>query len=140
MQNQGFKAHEKGQSFNYFLIFRKIDWLCRADQTIDHFTDSNSQGISGTIIYISFIWHPDFENCASGKAAVTSGKSGLMCSTLKMLISVLSNRAVLANLERIFCLAMLCSTTIDVVKSILNLWIKIKLSWPRVFILKASQD
>ena len=37
-----------------------------------------------------------FESRASGEAAVTSGKSGLMSSALEMLISVLSNKAVLA--------------------------------------------
>ena len=61
----------------------------------DHLTHNNSKGISGNMISISLIWHPVFKNCATGEAAMTPGKSGLMYSTLMMLISVLSNKAVL---------------------------------------------
>ena len=65
-------------------------------------TYNNSQGISGKIISISLIWYPVFKNFASGEAAVTSGKSGLMCSALKMLISVLSDKAVLGYRHKDF--------------------------------------
>ena len=93
-KNQVFIAHEKRQFFSNSDFFGKMTDFGGLFYS-DHLTHNNSQGISGKIISISLIWHPVFKNCATGEAAMTSGKSGLMYSTLKMLISVLSNKAVL---------------------------------------------
>ena len=93
-KKQGSSAHEKGQFFSNFEFPGKMTDFAGLFWS-DHLTYNNSPGISGKIISISFIWNPVFRNCASGEAAVTSGKSGLMCSAFKMLISVLSNKAVL---------------------------------------------
>ena len=74
-------------------------------------TYNNSQGISGKIISISFIRYPFFKNCASGEAAFASGKSGLMCSALKMLTYVLSNKAALAQVNQLYAASSTDATT-----------------------------
>ena len=95
---KGSRAHEKGQFFSNFEFPRKMTDFAGLFWS-DHLTFNNSPGISGKKISISFIWNPVFRNRASGEAAVTSGKSGLMCSAFKMLISVLSNKAVLDSIK-----------------------------------------
>ena len=58
-------------------------------------TYNNPQGISRKTTSISFIWYQLFWIGASDEAYVTSGKSGLNFNALDLLISVLSNKAVL---------------------------------------------
>ena len=54
------------------------------------------------IIFISFIWYSFFWNCAMDEATMTSWKSGLILSSFKILISVLSNKAVLGSLKPVY--------------------------------------
>ena len=91
-KKQGSSAHEKGQFFSNFEFPGKMTDFAGLFWS-DHLTYNNSPGISGKIISISFICNPVFRNCVSGEAALTSKKSGLLCSAFKMLISVLSNKA-----------------------------------------------
>ena len=55
--------------------------------------------IIGKIIYVAFIWYLVVLCVPASLVTITSLKSGLILSSLKMLISVLSNKAVLGPIH-----------------------------------------
>ena len=65
----------------------------------NHMTHRDSWGIIGKIISVAFIWYLVVLNVTASLVTIASLKSGLILSALKMLISVLSNKAVLGVCE-----------------------------------------
>ena len=63
----------------------------------NHLTHRDSWGIIGKIISVAFIWYLVVLCVTASLVTITSWKSGLILSSLKMLISVLSNKAVLGT-------------------------------------------
>ena len=62
---------------------------------LNHMTHRDSWGIIGKIIFVAFIWYLVVLCVTASLVTIASWKSGLILSSLKMLISVLSNKAVL---------------------------------------------
>ena len=63
----------------------------------NYLTQGYSWGIIGKIISVAFIWYLAVLCVTASLVTIASWKSGLILSPLKMLISVLSNKAVLEN-------------------------------------------
>ena len=63
----------------------------------NYLTQGYSWGIIGKIISVAFIWYLVVLCVTDSLVTIASWKSGLILSTLKMLISVLSNKAVLGS-------------------------------------------
>ena len=86
-QKQVFSACEKGAFFSLLDIFGKMlnfaGLWCP-----NHLTYIDSWGIIGKIIFVSFIWYVFYWNCATCEAKMTSWKSGLILSALKMYIYI----------------------------------------------------
>ena len=96
-QNQVFSASEKGAFFSisvYFGIMPNFAGLWCPN----HLTHRDSWGIIKKIISVAFIWYLVVLCVTTSLVTIASWKSGLILSSLKMLISVLSNKAVLAIL------------------------------------------
>ena len=89
-----FGDQEKGPLFSHFQYFAKMPVFVRLLWP-HQLTYNNLQGISRKTMSISFIWYQLFWIGASDEAYVTSWKSGLNFNALDLLISVLSNKAVL---------------------------------------------
>ena len=64
-------------------------------------THRDSWGIIGKIISVAFIWYLEVFCVTAGLVTIASLKSGLILSSLKMLISVLSNKAVLDSTDEV---------------------------------------
>ena len=65
----------------------------------NHLTRRHSWGIIGKIISVAFIWYLVVLCMTVSLVTIASLKSGLILSSLKMLISFLSNKAVLASIH-----------------------------------------
>ena len=94
-QKQVFSACEKGVFFSvsvYFGNMPNFAGLCP-----NHVTHRDEWGIIAKIISIAFIWYLVELSVTASLVTIASRKSGLILSSLKMLISVL-NKAVLGSL------------------------------------------
>ena len=67
----------------------------------NYLTQGYSWGIIGKIISVAFIWYLVVLCVTDSLVTIASWKSGLILSTLKMLISVLSNKAALGTGYRV---------------------------------------
>ena len=93
-QKQVFSACEKGAFFSVSVYFGNMPNFAGL-WCPNHLTHRDSWGIIGKIISIAFIWYLVVLCVTASLVTITSWKSGLILSSLKMLISVLSNKAVL---------------------------------------------
>ena len=95
-QKQVFRACEKGAFFSVSVYFGKMPNFAGL-WCPNRLTHRDSWGIIGKIISIAFIWYLVVLCVTTSLVTIASWKSGLILSPLKMLISVLSNKAVLEN-------------------------------------------
>ena len=95
-QKQVFSACEKGAFFSVSVYFGNMPNFAGL-WCPNHLTHRDSWGIIGKIISIAFIWYLVVLCVTASLVTIASWKSGLILSSLKMLISVLSNKAVLAS-------------------------------------------
>ena len=89
-----FSACEKGAFFSVSVYFGKMLNFAGL-WCLNHVTHRDSWGIIGKIISVAFIWYLVGLCVTASLVTIASLKSGLILSSLKMLISVLSNKAVL---------------------------------------------
>ena len=95
-QKQVFSACEKGAFFSVSFYFGNMPNFAGL-WCPNHLTHRDSWGIIGKIISVAFIWYLVVLCVTASLVTIASLKSGLILSSLKMLISVLSNKAVLAT-------------------------------------------
>ena len=93
-QKQVFCACENGAFFSLLDFFGKMPNFAGL-WCPNYLTQGYSWGIIGKIISVAFIWYLVVLCVTDSLVTIASWKSGLILSTLKMLISVLSNKAVL---------------------------------------------
>ena len=93
-QKQVFSACEKGAFFSNSVYFGKMPNFAGL-WCPNRLTHRDSWGIIGKIISIAFNWYLVVLCVTASLVTIGSWKSGLILSSLKMLISVLSNKAVL---------------------------------------------
>ena len=93
-QKQVFSACEKGAFFSVSVYFGNMPNFAGL-WCLNHVTHRDSWGIIGKIISVAFIWYLEALCVTTSLVTIASWKSGLILSSLKMLISVLSNKAVL---------------------------------------------
>ena len=91
---QVFSACEKGAFFSVSFYFGNMPNFAGL-WCPNHLTHRDSWGIIGKIISVAFIWYLVVLCVTASLVTIASWKSGLILSSLKMLISVLSNKAVL---------------------------------------------
>ena len=89
-----FSACEKGAFFSVSVYFGNMPNFAGL-WCPNRLTHRDSWGIIGKIISIAFIWYLVVLCVTASLVTIASWKSGLILSSLKMLISVLSNKAVL---------------------------------------------
>ena len=110
-----FWDQEKGPFMSNFEYFAKTPDFVRL-RWLHQFTYNNPQGISRKTTFISFIWYQLFWIGALDEAYVTSWKSGLNLNALDLLISVLSNKAVLVSSKQLFKMVTISTTYITWLK------------------------
>ena len=103
-QKQVFSACEKGAFFSVSVYFGNMPNFAGL-WCPNHLTHRDSWGIIGKIISIVFIWYLVVLCVTASLVTIASWKSGLVLSSLKILISVLSNKAVLDLADKkVICL------------------------------------
>ena len=100
-QKQVFCACENGAFFSLLDFFGKKPNFAGL-WCPNYLTQGHSWGIIGKIISVAFIWYLVVLCVTESLVTIASWKSGLILSTLKMLISVLSNKAVLGSCQTTF--------------------------------------
>ena len=93
-----FSACEKGAFFSISVYFGNMPNFAGL-WCPNHLTHRDSWGIIGKIISVAFIWYLVVLCVTASLVTIASWKSGLILSSLKMLISVLSNKAVLGKIQ-----------------------------------------
>ena len=95
-QKEIFTACEKGAFFSVSVYFGNMPNFARL-WCLNHLTHRDSWGIIGKIISVAFIWYLAVLCVSASLVTIASWKSGLILSSVKILISVLSNKAVLGR-------------------------------------------
>ena len=89
-----FSACEKSEFFSVSVYFGNMPNFAGL-WCLNHLTHKDSMGIIGKIISVAFIWYLVVICVTASLVTIGSLKSGLILLSLKMRISVLSNKAVL---------------------------------------------
>ena len=89
-QKRVFSACEKGAIFSVSVYFGNMPNFAGL-WCLNHLTHRDSTGIIGKIISMAFIWYLVVLFVTTRLVTIASWKSGLILSSLKVLISVLSN-------------------------------------------------